>query len=129
VLARSGTRGSEPLDRDQTVGVKRQGGGPSGAGGAAPDRKGEVAGAGRVQALGGSRSPDLARTGEKGPANSMVGFQPRDLDQRRENSGGKCHTRVLGVPNPSANFTKCARIKSHTYDDPWYRNERHIINI
>jgi hypothetical protein len=26
-------------------------------------------------------------------------------------------------------FTMCARIKSHTYDDSWYRNESHIINI
>jgi hypothetical protein len=26
-------------------------------------------------------------------------------------------------------ITKCARIKSHTYDDSWYRNECHIINI
>jgi hypothetical protein len=23
----------------------------------------------------------------------------------------------------------CARIKPHTYDDTWYRNECHIINI
>jgi hypothetical protein len=40
-----------------------------------------------------------------------------------------CHTQILGVKNPGANFTKCARIKSHTYDDPWYRNECHIIII
>jgi hypothetical protein len=23
----------------------------------------------------------------------------------------------------------CARIKSHTYDDSWYKNKCHIINI
>jgi hypothetical protein len=40
-----------------------------------------------------------------------------------------CHTRVLGVQNPGTNFTKCASIKSHTYDDSCYRNECHIINI
>jgi hypothetical protein len=40
-----------------------------------------------------------------------------------------CHTRVLGAPNPGANFTKCARIKSRTYDDSWYRNECHIFTI
>jgi hypothetical protein len=32
-------------------------------------------------------------------------------------------------PNPGANFTKCAGTKSHTYDDSWYRNKCHIINI
>jgi hypothetical protein len=26
-------------------------------------------------------------------------------------------------------LTKCARTKSYTYDDSWYRNECHIINI
>jgi hypothetical protein len=31
-----------------------------------------------------------------------------------------CHTRVLGAPNPGTYFTKCARIKYHTYDDSWY---------
>jgi hypothetical protein len=31
-------------------------------------------------------------------------------------------------PNPGAT-QMCARIKSHTYDDSWYRNECHIINI
>jgi hypothetical protein len=40
-----------------------------------------------------------------------------------------CHTRVLGPPNLGANFTKCVGIKSHTYDDSWYRNECHIFNI
>jgi hypothetical protein len=34
----------------------------------------------------------------------------------------------LGAPNPGTN-TMYARIKSHTYDDSWYRNECHIINI
>jgi hypothetical protein len=28
--------------------------------------------------------------------------------------------------NPGAN-QMCARIKSHTYDDSWYRNECHIF--
>jgi hypothetical protein len=41
-----------------------------------------------------------------------------------------CHTQILGVQNPGANIiTKCARTKSHTYDDSWYRNECHIIYI
>jgi hypothetical protein len=40
-----------------------------------------------------------------------------------------CHTRVLLVQNPGVNFTMCARIKSHTYDESWYKNKYHIINI
>jgi hypothetical protein len=33
-------------------------------------------------------------------------------------------------PKPGREIiTKCARIKSHTYDDLWYINECHIINI
>jgi hypothetical protein len=31
-------------------------------------------------------------------------------------------------PNPGA-IHMCDRIKSHTYDDSWYRNECYIINI
>jgi hypothetical protein len=31
-------------------------------------------------------------------------------------------------PNPGATHM-CARIKSHTYDDSWYRNECHIFTI
>jgi hypothetical protein len=31
---------------------------------------------GRVHALGGMRSPELGRTGEKGPTNSLVGLRP-----------------------------------------------------
>jgi hypothetical protein len=41
-----------------------------------------------------------------------------------------CHTRFLGAPKLGREIiTKCARIKSHTYDDLWYINECHIINI
>jgi hypothetical protein len=41
-----------------------------------------------------------------------------------------CHTRILGDQNPSKKIiTKCDRIKSHTYDDSWYRNECHILDI
>jgi hypothetical protein len=41
-----------------------------------------------------------------------------------------CHTRVLGAPRPRREIiTKCARNKSDTYDDSWYRNECHNINI
>jgi hypothetical protein len=41
-----------------------------------------------------------------------------------------CHTRVSGVPRPGREIiTRCARTKSYTYDDPWYRNECHNINI
>jgi hypothetical protein len=39
------------------------------------------------------------------------------------------HTWVLGAPNPGANNQMCAGIKSHTYDDSWYRNKCHVINI
>jgi hypothetical protein len=42
-----------------------------------------------VQAIGASRSPELAKTGEKDPANSLVGFRPRDRGSGQENGGGK----------------------------------------
>jgi hypothetical protein len=39
-----------------------------------------------------------------------------------------CHTRVLGHKDPSANIiTRCARTKSHTYDESWHRIECHIF--
>jgi hypothetical protein len=39
-----------------------------------------------------------------------------------------CHTRVLGVQSPGANIiTRCARTKSHTYDDSWLRIGCHIF--
>jgi hypothetical protein len=35
-----------------------------------------------------------------------------------------------GYQDPGANIiTKCARTKSYIYDDSWYRNECHNINI
>jgi hypothetical protein len=35
-----------------------------------------------------------------------------------------------GHQDPGANIiTKCARTKSYTYDDSWYRNECHNINV
>jgi hypothetical protein len=41
-----------------------------------------------------------------------------------------CHTRVSGHQDPGVNIiTRCARTKSYTYDDSWYRNECHNINI
>ena len=37
-----------------------------------------------------------------------------------------CHTRVSGHQDPGANIiTKCARTKSHTYDESWHRIECH----
>jgi hypothetical protein len=46
------------------------------------------------------------------------------------NGGGWCHTRVPGAPKPGREIiTKCAGTKSYTYDDSWYRNECHNINI
>lgn len=44
---------------------------------------------GRVQAPGGLRSLELAKTGEKGPTNLLEGLWPRERDRRRENGGGK----------------------------------------
>jgi hypothetical protein len=41
--------------------------------------------------------------------------------------GPCCHTQISGA-NLGTN-QMCARIKSHTYDDSWYRNECHIFNI
>ena len=39
-----------------------------------------------------------------------------------------CHTRISGHQDPGANIiTRCARTKSHTYDDSWHRIECHII--
>jgi hypothetical protein len=40
----------------------------------------------------------------------------------------RCHTRVLGVQSPGANIiTRCAKTKSHTYDESWHRIECHIF--
>jgi hypothetical protein len=39
-----------------------------------------------------------------------------------------CHTRVSGHQDPDANIiTRCARTKSHTYDESWHRIECHIF--
>jgi hypothetical protein len=41
-----------------------------------------------------------------------------------------CHTRVSGHQDPGANIiTRCARTKSHTYDESWHRIECHIFTI
>jgi hypothetical protein len=41
-----------------------------------------------------------------------------------------CHTRILGHQDPGANIiTRCARTKSHTYDESWHRIECHIFTI
>jgi hypothetical protein len=41
-----------------------------------------------------------------------------------------CHIPDFRGPKPEREIiTKCARIKSHTYDDSWYIYECHIINI
>ena len=41
-----------------------------------------------------------------------------------------CHTQISGAPKLGREIiTKYARIKSHIYDDYWYRNECHNINI
>jgi hypothetical protein len=43
---------------------------------------------------------------------------------------GYCHTRVSVVQSPGANIiTRCARTKSHTYDESWHRIECHIFTI
>jgi hypothetical protein len=48
--------------------------------GAVPVHGGGVAGDRADVAAGGLGSPGLARTGEEGPANSLAGLQPRELD-------------------------------------------------
>jgi hypothetical protein len=53
---------------------------------------------GRVWATVVSRSPGLARIGEKNPMNSLVGFRPRDRDQRWENGAGETSGRVGVTP-------------------------------
>jgi hypothetical protein len=41
-----------------------------------------------------------------------------------------CHTRVSGHQDLGANIiTRCARTKSHTYDESWHRIECHIFTI
>jgi hypothetical protein len=45
-------------------------------------------------------------------------------------SGAHLSHRYLGAPKPRREIiTKCARNKSYTYDDSWYRNEYQNINI
>jgi hypothetical protein len=39
-----------------------------------------------------------------------------------------CHTRVLGTPGTNI-ITRCARTKSHIYDESWYRNECYNFTI
>jgi hypothetical protein len=39
------------------------------------------------------------------------------------------HPNFRGLKPGREIFTKCVRIKSYTYDDSWYRNECHNINI
>jgi hypothetical protein len=58
------------------------------SGGVAPVCGAEVAGDEPSVGSGGLRSPELARTGEGNPANSMAGFQPSERDRKRANSGG-----------------------------------------
>jgi hypothetical protein len=39
-----------------------------------------------------------------------------------------CHTRISGHQDPGANIiTRCARTKSHTYDESWHRIECQIF--
>jgi hypothetical protein len=45
-------------------------------------------------------------------------------------NGGPVTPAFQGHQDLGANIiTKCARTKSYTYDDSWYRNECHNINI
>jgi hypothetical protein len=64
----------------------------------------------------------------------LSNFVKRKAPMVQDNEGyilypaGYCHTRILGVQNPSANIiTRCAGTKSHTYDDSWHRIECHIF--
>jgi hypothetical protein len=67
-----------------------------------------------------------------GPPHALT-YYPLDPSARaapaQHSTPPVCHTQILGVQTPGANFTKCAMMKSHAYDDSWYRNECHIINI
>jgi hypothetical protein len=65
-------RGSRSDDRDQMLG----GGGRQMRAALLLPAAAKSLKLGRMQAPGGSRSPELARTGEKGPVNSLVGLRP-----------------------------------------------------
>jgi hypothetical protein len=58
------------------------------------------------------------------------GLDPKRKVRSPKDFGEFCDTRVSGAPKPGREIiTKCARTKSHTYDDSWYRNEYHVIYI
>jgi hypothetical protein len=56
--------------------------------GVVPVDGGGVAGDRTHTASGGLGSPGLARTGEEGPTNSLVGLRSQELDRGRGNGGG-----------------------------------------
>jgi hypothetical protein len=61
-------------------------------------------------------------------ARGPVGAARRGRTMGKGTRASKGVTPGFRRPNPSA-IHMCARIKSHTYDDSWYNNECHIINI
>jgi hypothetical protein len=63
--------------------------------GVVPVHGGEVTGDRAHTASGGLGSPGLARTGEEGPTNSLVGLRPRELDRGRGNGGGSASGRSV----------------------------------
>jgi hypothetical protein len=62
------------------------------------------------------RSLGLARIGEKNPTNTLLGFLPRDRDQRWENDGGESSGRVVGnsgeESRPWGGAIECDRARS-----------------
>jgi hypothetical protein len=67
------------------------------------------------------REPDIkAKEPEAGPQAALTASTVGKLPP--------CHTRVSGHQDSGANIiTRCARTKSHTYDESWHRIECHIF--
>jgi hypothetical protein len=88
-LARSDTRWSEPLDRYQTVEIKRLGGGLTAAGSATPTHGGEVARAGAGVGYRGSEVTGVGQDRREGPDKLTGGVpamrpRPGARERRRE---------------------------------------------
>jgi hypothetical protein len=70
----------------------------------------------------------MTRTG-KGPVLTRVQATTCALPLPAQ-AEARCHTRISGHQDPGANIiTRCARTKSHTYDESWHRIECHIFTI
>jgi hypothetical protein len=77
------------------------------------------------------RGVAAAVEGSPGAGDERTGDGRTGIGADRRRATAVCyHTQILGHQDLGANIiTKCARTKSYTYDDSWYRNECDIFTI